>query len=66
MHHSVVQSLCNIKRFASDLFKAFGLFLHQGWGGVKSSELLLSTVVKRVEFGRSVEVLGWEFMLELQ
>ena len=65
MDHGVVQCSHNVEELAGDLFKAFGLFRCERQGGVNCSELLLGTVLRWGEFGRGVEVLGRELMLEL-
>ena len=65
MHHGVVQGSRNVKELAGDLLKLFGLFRRERWGGVNCSELLRGIILRGVEFGRGIEVLGWELMLEL-
>ena len=65
VHHGIIQGSRNVEELAGDLLKAFGLFRCEKRGGVNSSELLLNVVLKGVEFGRGVEALGWELMLEL-
>ena len=66
VHHSVVQGLRNVNELAGDLFKAFGLFRCERREVVNCSELLLGTVLRQGEFGRGVEVLGGELILELK
>ena len=66
VHHGVAQGLRNVEELAGDLFKAFGLLRRERQRGVNSSELLLGVVLRWVELGRGVEVLGWELMLDLE
>ena len=66
VYHGVAQCLRNVEELASDLFKAFGMFRRERRGGVNCDELLFDTVLRGIEFGRGVEVLGQELMLELR
>ena len=66
VHHGVVQCLCNVEELVGDLFKVFGLSKRERQGGVNCGELLLGTVLRGLEFGRDIEVVGWELILELQ
>ena len=65
VYHGVIQGSRNVVELAGDLFKAFGLVRCERQGGVNCSELLLGIILRGIESGRVVEVLGWELVLEL-